>query len=195
VSTQKKSVARMPRGLCPQELPPAGPVRARSGIDAGLLENRPHRTGGDLVAKPGEFVFDCAPRASSPSQARACRKIRYSSRTATTGDYARPSLSSDAAGHRRDDQFGTHRTGGSDPPTHQPPDHGQHRYRRSVPTADALDQLGGEVGDVLVEFLGRAAVIRFAVIVSPLVEPLMRTVLPTGNCCAVPGVFLVPNCV
>ena len=57
------------------------------------------------------------------------------------------------------------------------------------------DQLGGEVGDVLVEFLGRAAVIRFAVIVLPLVAPLMRTVLPTGNCCAVPGVFLVPNCV
>jgi hypothetical protein len=57
------------------------------------------------------------------------------------------------------------------------------------------DQLGGELGDVLVEFLGRAAVIRFAVIVLPLVAPLMRTVLPTGNCCAVPGVFLGPNCV
>jgi len=48
---------------------------------------------------------------------------------------------------------------------------------------------------VLVELLALAAITRFAVIVLPLVAPLMRTVLPTGNCWAVPGVFLVPNCV
>ena len=45
--------------------------------------------------------FDCALRASSPSQAMTCRKIRYSSRTATTDDHARRSLSNDIAGHRR----------------------------------------------------------------------------------------------
>jgi hypothetical protein len=39
------------------------------------------------------------------------------------------------------------------------------------------------------------AVIRFAVTVEPLAVPLTRTVLPTGNCCAVPGIRLVPNCV
>jgi len=43
--------------------------------------------------------LDCALRASNPSQARLSRKIRYSSRTATTDDA--PQLpSSDAAGHR-----------------------------------------------------------------------------------------------
>ena len=36
-------------------------------------------------------------------------------------------------------------------------------------------------------------VIRLAVMVVPLALPLTRTVLPTGNCCAVPGVRLVPN--
>ena len=48
---------------------------------------------------------------------------------------------------------------------------------------------------MLVEFLGLGAVTRFAVIVLPLVAPLTRTVVPTGNCSAVAGVFLVPNCV
>jgi hypothetical protein len=51
------------------------------------------------------------------------------------------------------------------------------------------------VGGALVERVGLAAAIRLAVIVLPLVAPLTRTVLPTGNCCAVPGVRLVPNCV
>ena len=40
-----------------------------------------------------------------------------------------------------------------------------------------------------------AVVIRIAVMVVPLAVPLTRTVLPTGNCCAVLGVRLVPNCV
>jgi hypothetical protein len=39
------------------------------------------------------------------------------------------------------------------------------------------------------------AVIRLAVIVLPLAVPLTCTVLPTGNCCAVPGDRLEPNCV
>ncbi len=45
-------------GLSAQELPPAGPVAARGGIDAGPLENRLHGTGRDLVAKPGQFAMD-----------------------------------------------------------------------------------------------------------------------------------------
>jgi len=48
---------------------------------------------------------------------------------------------------------------------------------------------------VLVGLVGLAAVIRFAVIVLPLTAPLTCTALPTGNCCAVLGVRLVPNCV
>jgi hypothetical protein len=44
--------------------------------------------------------FDCALRASSPSQAMSCRKIRYSSRTATVDDHARWPLSRDVAGRR-----------------------------------------------------------------------------------------------
>jgi hypothetical protein len=51
--------------------------------------------------------FHGAAAAASPSNALyvACdtlsRKIKYSSRTATTDDHARPPLVSDAAGHRR----------------------------------------------------------------------------------------------
>src|SRR6185312_3026118 len=37
---------------------PAGPVVARGGIDASLLENRPHGTCRDLVAKLGQFTVD-----------------------------------------------------------------------------------------------------------------------------------------
>jgi len=44
--------------------------------------------------------FDCALRASRPSQAMICRKIRYSSRTAATDDRAQRPLARDAAGHR-----------------------------------------------------------------------------------------------
>ena len=46
---------------------------------------------------------------------------------------------------------------------------------------------------VLVELAGLAAVIRFAVIVLRLTAPLTCTAPPTGNCCAVLGVRLVPN--
>lgn len=42
---------------------------------------------------------------------------------------------------------------------------------------------------------GLIAMIRRAVIVLPFAVPLTCTVLPTGNCCAVLGVRLVPNCV
>jgi hypothetical protein len=51
------------------------------------------------------------------------------------------------------------------------------------------------VGAVLAGCRGLVAVIRLAAIVLPLTVPLTRTVLPTGNCCAVPGVRLVSNCV
>jgi hypothetical protein len=39
------------------------------------------------------------------------------------------------------------------------------------------------------------AAILVAVIVLPLAVSLTHTVLPTGNCCAVAGVRLRPNCV
>ena len=57
VSTQRKSVARMPRAS-PQELPPAWPVAARGRVDAGPLQNRPHRTCRTPIAKPSEFAVD-----------------------------------------------------------------------------------------------------------------------------------------
>jgi hypothetical protein len=47
-------------GLYPQELSPAGPVAARGGSDAGSFENRPHGTGHDQVAQPGEFAVDAS---------------------------------------------------------------------------------------------------------------------------------------
>jgi 2-(1,2-epoxy-1,2-dihydrophenyl)acetyl-CoA isomerase len=67
-----------------------------------------------------------------------------------------------------------------------------------------VDRLAAELADGATDALGAArdlvhrgvvAVIRFAVTVEPLAVPLTRTVLPTGNCCAVPGIRLVPNCV
>jgi hypothetical protein len=51
------------------------------------------------------------------------------------------------------------------------------------------------VGAALAGCRGLVVVIRLAVMVVPLAVPLTRTVLPTGNCCAVAGVRLVPNCV
>ena len=51
------------------------------------------------------------------------------------------------------------------------------------------------MGAVLAGCRGLVAVIRFAVIVLPLAVPRTCTVLPTGSCCAVPGLRLVPNCV
>lgn len=57
-------------------------------------------------------------------------------------------------------------------------------------------QLGGApVGAVLAGCRFLVAAILVAVIVLPLAVPLTRTVLPTGNCCAVAGVRLLPNCV
>lgn len=47
-------------GLHPQELPPAGPVAARSGIAASSPEDQSHGTGCDLIAKPGEFAVDAS---------------------------------------------------------------------------------------------------------------------------------------
>lgn len=41
-----------------QELPPGGAVVARRGVDAGSLQDRPHRTRRDRLAEPGEFALD-----------------------------------------------------------------------------------------------------------------------------------------
>ena len=50
------------------------------------------------------------------------------------------------------------------------------------------------MGGVLVGLLDVAAAIRVAVTVIPLIVPRTRTMLPTGNCCAVADVRLAPNC-
>ena len=47
-----------PVGLPAKKLPPAGPVAARSGIDVGLLENRPYGTCRKLIAQPGQFTVN-----------------------------------------------------------------------------------------------------------------------------------------
>jgi hypothetical protein len=88
---------------------------ARSAQDSRGLHTWRRDTATSWRSTRISAFFDCALRASRPSQAMTCRKIRYSSRTATTGDHARLPLSSDAAGTAVDDQFGTHRvlpTGG-----------------------------------------------------------------------------------
>jgi len=41
-----------------QELSPGRAVTARRGIDTGSLQDRPHRTGRNRVAEPGEFILD-----------------------------------------------------------------------------------------------------------------------------------------
>lgn len=41
-----------------RELPPGGAVVARHGVDAGSLQDRPHRTRRNRVAEPGEFALD-----------------------------------------------------------------------------------------------------------------------------------------
>ena len=71
--------------------------------------------------------------------------------------------------------------------------HPYHRQKREVHRAVDPDQLGGEVGAVLADLPGLGAVIRLAVIVLPLTTPLTCTLLPTGNCCAVLGVRVVPS--
>jgi hypothetical protein len=73
---------------------------ARSAQDSrGLLTWRRNTATSWRSTRISAF-FDFALRASSPSQARICRKIRYSSRSATADDHARRSPSTDAAGHR-----------------------------------------------------------------------------------------------
>jgi hypothetical protein len=59
VSTQKKEVCgENAPGLHTQEVPPAWSIAARRGIDAGLLQDRPHCACRNLGAEPGEFVVD-----------------------------------------------------------------------------------------------------------------------------------------
>jgi hypothetical protein len=45
-------------GLHAQELSPAQPVAARCGVDTGSLQDQPHRTRRNLVAKSDEFALD-----------------------------------------------------------------------------------------------------------------------------------------
>jgi hypothetical protein len=45
-------------GLGGQELTPGEAAAARCGVDAGSLQDRPHRAGRKLVAESGEFALD-----------------------------------------------------------------------------------------------------------------------------------------
>ena len=82
---------------------------ARSAHDSrGLLTWRRNPATSWRSTRISAF-FDCALRASSPSQAMTCRKIRYNSRTATTDDHARPPPFSDPQVTAVDGQFGTHK--------------------------------------------------------------------------------------
>jgi hypothetical protein len=47
-------------GLRGQELPPSQPGAAGCRVDAGPLENQPHRAWRDLVPKPSQFSVDAA---------------------------------------------------------------------------------------------------------------------------------------
>jgi hypothetical protein len=40
-----------------QELSPGGAIAARCGVDAGSLENRPHRARRNRVAQPNKFTL------------------------------------------------------------------------------------------------------------------------------------------
>ena len=74
---------------------------ARSTQDSrGLLTWRRNTATSWRSTRISAFV-EYALRASSPSQARTCQKIRYSSRSATADDPARQPQSSDAPSHRR----------------------------------------------------------------------------------------------
>jgi hypothetical protein len=55
-ATQKKSVARMPHAWAARNCRQVGP--SRRGVDAGSLEDRPHRVGRYRVAKPSKFAVD-----------------------------------------------------------------------------------------------------------------------------------------
>ena len=88
---------------------------ARSAQDSrGLLTWRRNTATSCRSTRISAF-FDCALRASSPSQAMSCRKIRYSSRTATVDDHADghyPGMLQVAA---VDGQFGTHKVSNLSP--------------------------------------------------------------------------------
>ena len=47
-----------PVGLGGQKASPGGAAAARSGVDAGSLQDQPHRAGRKLIAEPGEFALD-----------------------------------------------------------------------------------------------------------------------------------------
>jgi hypothetical protein len=47
-------------GLGGEELFPRGPVRRRSGVDAGAVQDVPDGAGGDLVAEADQFTVDAS---------------------------------------------------------------------------------------------------------------------------------------
>jgi hypothetical protein len=51
-------VARMRCAGAVRNPSPGGAAAARSGVDAGLLEDRPYHAVRKLVAEPGEFFLD-----------------------------------------------------------------------------------------------------------------------------------------
>jgi transposase len=61
---------------------------ARSAQDSRGLRTWRRNTATSWRSTRISAFFDCALRASSPSQATSCRKIRYNSRTAMTDDHA-----------------------------------------------------------------------------------------------------------
>ncbi|WP_285776492.1 N-6 DNA methylase [Microtetraspora sp. NBRC 13810] len=72
VSQWKKSHARIPRGLSTYELAPGRSRASRYGVDAGLLQDEPHRGGSHPVARSGEFSGDppVSPQRVLPGQTK-----------------------------------------------------------------------------------------------------------------------------
>jgi hypothetical protein len=82
---------------------------ARSAQDSrGLFTWRRNTVTACLSTRISTFL-DCALRASSPSQAITCRKIRYSSRTATIDDQPNHHCLAMPQVTAMDGQFGTHK--------------------------------------------------------------------------------------
>jgi hypothetical protein len=80
---------------------------ARSAQDSrGLLTWRRNTVTECRSTRISAFL-DCALRASSPSQAMTCRKIRYSSRNDTAHDHAQTAEHTDHAGQKDRPTFGT----------------------------------------------------------------------------------------
>jgi hypothetical protein len=84
-------VARMPRACARRNCRQRGP--SRRGIDTSSLENRPHPTCRDLVAKPGEFAVDASIPQEEFSAASRSTNRRNSDPTAAAADSVTAGLS------------------------------------------------------------------------------------------------------